>query len=205
MVVSSPHTRLFFSLAAALLLSAALTFISVASSYPPDDPSSGDDYGVDVAMLQHAGSLTVKGGVRVNGNPAKTGLTIPSNSKIVTDSDGVALVDLGNLGRIKIREGTTVTLIFTRESAHVESECGRTRIEVVSGQVEVQSPRSETLGAGDSRRYPGSVKAVSRGAVFEIRCLGGRLGALRRAPGGILSSELLAPAGAFPVLSVLQP
>ena len=205
MVVSSPHTRLLLALAAALLLSADLTFISVASSYPPDDPSSGDDYGVDVAMLQHTASLTVKGGVRVNGNPAKTGLTIVSNSKIVTDSDGVALVGLGNLGRIKIGEGTTVTLVFTRESVHVESECGRTRIEVVSGQVEVQSPRSETLGAGDSRRYRGSAKATSRGAVFEIRCLGGRLGALRRAAGGILSSDFLGGGETPPVLSILNP
>jgi hypothetical protein len=203
--------RLLLGLAAALLLSAALTFIAVASSYPPDDPSSGDDYDVDVTVLQRTAGLTVKGGVRVNGNPAKTGLTIVSNSKIVTDSDGVALVELGPLGRIKIGEGTTVTLVFTRESVHVESECGRTRIEVFSGQVEVQSPRIETLGAGDSKRYHGSAKATSRGAVFEIRCLGGRLGTLRRTAGGILSSELVGGSGGGgggetpPVLSVLQP
>ncbi|MFY9610864.1 MAG: hypothetical protein WAU45_19910 [Blastocatellia bacterium] len=185
MVVSKTHTRL---LPPAVLLSAALTFIAFASSSPFEDVLSDDGYYLDVAVLQRTGVLTAKGGVKVNGNQAKTGHTILSNSKIVTASDGVALVDLGPLGRIAIGEGTIITLVFTRESVHVKSECARTRIEVASGQVDVESPRSETLGAGDSKKYRGSAQAASRVAVFEIRCVGGRLGALRRTGRGILAA-----------------
>jgi hypothetical protein len=181
--------RLLFGFAVAVLLSAALRFIAVASSFPRGDASSGDGYDVDVAVLQRTGSLIVKGGVTVNGNPAKTGHTILSNSKIVTGSDGVALVELGALGRITIGESTTVTLVFTRESVHVKSECDRTKIEVTSGQVDVQSPRTETLAAGDSKKYRGSAEATSRGAVFEIRCVGSRLAA-RRPRKGILAAAL---------------
>lgn len=207
MVVSRPHMRLLFGFAAGVLLSAALTFIGVASSFPGEDVLSDDGYNIDVAVLQLPGRLTAKGGVKVNGNPATTGLTILSNSKIVTDPDGVAQVDLGPRGRITIREGTTVTLVFTHESVHVKSECAHTRIEVFSGQVDVESPRKETLTAGVAKRYGGSAQATSRVAVFEIRCLSGRLGALGRRATGILASagELIGDSPAQPVISPVLP
>ncbi|MEK6303919.1 MAG: hypothetical protein AABO41_24710 [Acidobacteriota bacterium] len=190
MVVSRTHTRQLFSFAAAVLLSAALAFISFASSFPNEDVSSEDEYYVDLAVLQRTGVLkVVKGGVKVNGNPAKTGHTILSNDKIVTDPDAIAEVDLAPLGRITIREGTTVTLDLS-VSVHVKSECARTRIEVFSGHVEVESPEKETLGPGKAKRYGGSVQATSRVAVFEIRCLSGRLGAFGRAGAGILAAAL---------------
>lgn len=198
MVVPGTHTRLLFSFAAAVLLSAALGFISVAASFSNRDVSSDDEYYVDVAVLQHSGRLTVKGGVKVNGNPATTGLTILSNSKIVTDPDGVARVDFGPRGRITIREGTTATLVFTPESVNVKSECARTRIEVFSGQVDVESPRNEILAAGAAKRYGGSVRATYRVAVFEIRCLSGRLGTFGRRGTGILAAAAEAIGEEFP-------
>jgi hypothetical protein len=204
MFVSRAHMRLLFGFAAVVLLSAALTFIAFASSFPGEDISSDEGYFVDVAVLQRPGVLTVmKGGVKVNGHQATTGRTILTSDKIVTDPDGIAQVDLGPRGRLTIREGTTVTLVFMHESVHVKSECAHTRIEVFSGQVDVETPRKEILTAGAAKRYGGSVQATSRVAVFEIRCLTGRLGAFGRRAAGILATELLGeepPAAISPVL-----
>jgi hypothetical protein len=200
--------RLVSGFAPAVLFFAGLTLIAFASAFPDEDVSSDDAYYVDLAVLQRTGVLkVVKGGVKVNGNPAKTGHTILGNDKIVTDPEAVAQVDLGPLGRMTIREGTTVTLVFTSESVRVKSECARTRIGVFSGQVDVESPRNETLGPGAAKRYPGSVQATSRVAVFEIGCLGGRLGTFGRRGAGILAaSELIGDGPVFqPVVSPSRP
>src|SRR5882672_415420 len=58
------------------------------------------------------GQLTVKNGkkVTVDGNDAETGATILTGSRIVTGKDEVAVIDLGDLGRIEIRDNTSVVI-----------------------------------------------------------------------------------------------
>ncbi|HEV8483620.1 MAG TPA: hypothetical protein VGV87_08740 [Blastocatellia bacterium] len=129
------------------------------------------------------GQLTVKKGkkVSVDGNSAETGATILSGSRIVTGKDEVAIVDLGDLGRIEIRDNTTVTITFTPGDVHIKSDCDRTRIEVTRGEVDVKQPTVQVLLADNKgtdkenkETYGGSVEATTAGATDFIVDCGGK-------------------------------
>jgi len=128
------------------------------------------------------GLLTVKKGkkIKVDGNDLETGATILSGSRLVTDDDEVAIVDLGDLGRIEIRDNTTVTITFSPGKVHIKSDCDRTRIEVTRGEVDVIQPTVQILLANnkgtdkeDDETYGGSVEATTNGATdFIVDCKG---------------------------------
>ena len=130
------------------------------------------------------GQLTVKTGkkVTVDGNRAETGATILSGSRLTTDNDEVAVVDLGDLGRIEIRDNTSVIITFGPGMVHIKSDCDRTRIEVTRGEVDVKQPTVQVLLANnkgtdkeDDETYGGSVEATTNGATdFIVDCRGKR-------------------------------
>ena len=129
-----------------------------------------------VLTQQPMGVLTViSGNVTVNGNPGQTGMTILSSSTISTDSDGDAVIDLGLLGRVELYELTIILLTLTPVQVYVKSKCSKTSIRVIQGQVDVKSPKSETLLDGDEETYGGSVECVSNGGTdFIVDCSGRR-------------------------------
>src|SRR6185295_1696529 len=126
------------------------------------------------------GQLTVKEGkkVTVDGNRVETGATILSGNRVVTGNDEVAIVDLGDLGRIEIRDNTDVTITFSPGKVHIKSDCDRTRIEVTRGEVDVKQPTVQVLLADnkgtdkeDDETYGGSVEATTDGATdFIVDC-----------------------------------
>ena len=128
------------------------------------------------------GQLTVKHGkkVSVDGNSAETGTTILSGSRVATGKDEVAIVDLGDLGRIEIRDNTSVVITFSPGKVHIKSDCDRTRIEVTRGEVDVKEPKEQVLLANkkgtdkeDDETYGGSVEATTNGATdFIVDCKG---------------------------------
>ena len=129
------------------------------------------------------GYLTVKDGkkVTVDGNSVETGFTFLSGSRLVTGNNEVAIVDLGDLGRIEIRDNTTVTITFAPGRVHIKSDCDRTRIEVTRGEVDVKEPRVQILLADnkgtdkeDDETYGGSVVATTDGATDFIVDCGGK-------------------------------
>ena len=128
------------------------------------------------------GQLTVKTGkkVTVDGNNAETGATILSGSRLTTSNDEVAIVDLGDLGRIEIRDDTSVVITFAPGMVHIKSDCDRTRIEVTRGEVDVKQPTVQVLLANnkgtdkeDDETYGGAVEATTNGATdFIVDCRG---------------------------------
>jgi hypothetical protein len=139
---------------------------------------------------QPMGILTViSGKVDLNGNPAQSGLTILTDSKIATDSKGDAVIDIGALGRVELYESTKILLAFTPVQVTVRSDCNKTGIRVIRGKVEVRSPKSQTLLEGEEETYAGSIECVSSGTDFIVDCSGKR----RLYPlGGALAPRLLA-------------
>lgn len=124
---------------------------------------------------QPMGKLTViSGNVNVNGNAAKSELTILNNSTIATDSKGDAVIDIGALGRVELYENTKILLAFTPVQMTVRSECHKTGIRVIRGKVEVRSPKSQTLLDGEEETYGGSVECISTGSDFIVDCSGRR-------------------------------
>ncbi len=117
--------------------------------------------------------LIIRGRIIINGNVAIVGQTVLSGSTITTDIGGEAIIELGSLGLIWIREKTTIVLIFTSNVVQLRSECNSTRIEVRYGQVEVNLPKKETLGPYNSETYLSSVALSTKGNTgFIIDCSG---------------------------------
>jgi hypothetical protein len=61
---------------------------------------------------QAPGTLTGTGTFYINGNTAQSGATVTSGSSIKTDLDGEVVLDLGVMGRIKIRPDTEIKVTF---------------------------------------------------------------------------------------------
>jgi hypothetical protein len=194
------HLKAFISITLAI---AVMTLFSLRSFAAPEVSDKAlEAIAAAWPVLQDTGALTVKGQVSVNGNSQQTGATVTSGSLIVTGSDSEAEVDLGPLGRIKIGDGTTVTITFGAGTVNVRSQCSKTEIRVTRGQVDVKSPKTESIPAGKDEDYSGGVDASTAGGTdFEIDCEGRRPGAAVYTP-GLLGVLLLAGAGAAVALGI---
>lgn len=211
-VLRAPLRTLVVFLAVACL-TAAVSLISSAS--PDSDDQFFDRIAERLQINQEpTGMLVVLGGnVTVNGMPAKTGLTIISGSTMTTSSNGRVLIELGSLGRIEVGNGTTIYLTLFPVMVSVKSNCPQTQIKVTRGQVEVLSPKKESVAAGKAQVYKGSFEAMTNGDTdFVVACYSRNIGLIPNAGGqglgGILAllgnaaeSGVLGP----PLLSVTQP
>jgi ribosomal 50S subunit-recycling heat shock protein len=124
-------------------------------------------------IVQTCGTLSVKAGtVTINGNLAQTGATVMSGSVVSTGS-GEAVIDLGPAGRIELGDHTTATIICEGGSIRVRTTCDKTKVEVKTGQVAVETPKVETLSAGKTETYDGGINATAPAGVdVEIECVG---------------------------------
>lgn len=122
------------------------------------------------------GTLTVKGGtVTINGNPAQTGATVMSGSVISTGS-GAAVIDLGPAGRVEVGDHTTATIICVGGSVEVRTNCSKTKVECKRGQVDVKTPKVETVAAGKHETYDGGIDATAPAGVdMEVECVGRKM------------------------------
>lgn len=117
------------------------------------------------------GVLTGSGLITLNGNPTRSGATIFSGSMIATGEDGVASIDLGQLGRVVLRPQSSVLLSFAADLVEARIPCEKVRIAVTRGLVEVKSPEIASIRAGEEGRYTGTTEAFTRGGTnFLIEC-----------------------------------
>lgn len=171
MIVLRAPLRIPVVFLAVASVTAAMSLISSAS--PDSDEQFFDRIAERLQLNQEpAGTLIVLGGnVTVNGMPARTGLTIISGSTMTTSSNGRARIELGSLGRIEVGNGTTVYLTLIPVMVFVKSNCPQTQIKVTRGQVEVLSPKKESIPAGKAQVYKGSFEAMTNGDTdFVIAC-----------------------------------
>jgi hypothetical protein len=132
---------------------------------------------VPASLVEQAGAgilVVTKGNVSINGNNMPTGATVLSASRIVTGSNGFAVIDLGPQGRIEIRDDSTVILTYAPGMVHIKSECDRVKIEVTRGQVDVKSPETKAIVAGEDETYDNSVEATTNGSTDLIIDCGNR-------------------------------
>jgi hypothetical protein len=158
----------------ALVSVAVATVFSLSSFAAPsvDDIQTASVVAASLVPQDLTGTLVVKkGDVSINGNSSQTGATVLSASRIVTGSDGLAVIDLGPQGRVEIRDDSTVTLTFAPGMVHRKTDCERSRIEVTRGQVDVKSPETKAIVAGKDETYDGSVEATTNGGTdFIVDC-----------------------------------
>jgi len=169
--MSYPRASITFALVIAIA-----TVFTLRSFAAPEVTKSADPNPQDCT-----GSLTVKGGqVTINGNAAQTGATVLTGSVISTSSNGKAIIDLGQLGRVEIGDSTTATLTCVPGMLDIRTTCSRTEVDVRRGTVDVKSPKTETLNAGKKAKYDGAFEMTSSGGVdVKVECEG------RKAAAGI--------------------
>jgi hypothetical protein len=103
-----------------------------------------------------SGALVSSGLVTINGHPAKNGTTVLSGATVATGSDGNGLIELGALGRVRLRPKTSLVLTFTSAGFVVTPICANAQASVPSGLVEIRSNPPRSLKTAEST-------AVSRG------------------------------------------
>lgn len=185
-----------------IALAMAIATVFTLSSFAAPDVSKAV---VDPVLVQDCtGTLTVKSGqVTINGNAAQTGATVMTGSTIATGSNGKAIIDLGALGRVELGDHTTVTLTCAGGSLQIRSNCSRTEVEVRTGSLNVTSPKTETLAAGQKEEYDGSVEANSTGSIdVKVECEGRKVGVCPTVGAGLLGLLALIGIGAAVAIGV---
>jgi hypothetical protein len=72
------------------------------------------------------GMLTVKGPVLLNGNEAKTGMTVLDGSVIQTRTAGEAIIEMGAIGQVIVHEFSAITLKMSPNSVDIDlNKCGK--------------------------------------------------------------------------------
>jgi ferric-dicitrate binding protein FerR (iron transport regulator) len=155
-----------------LVLAVAVTSVFSLRSFAAIDTK---DYVSDPAQ-DCSGTLTVKGGtVTINGNPAQTGATVMSGS-VISTGGGAAVIDLGPAGRVEVGDHTTATIICVGGSIEVKTNCNKTKVECKRGQVDVKTPKVETVAAGKHETYDGGIDATAPAGVdMEVECVGKKM------------------------------
>jgi hypothetical protein len=99
------------------------------------------------------------------------------SGSVISTGSGAAVVDLGPAGRVEVGDHTTATIICVGGSIEVRTSCNKTKVEVKRGQVDVKSPKVETIPAGKSQSYDGGIDATAPAGVdMEVECVGKKAG-----------------------------
>jgi hypothetical protein len=118
------------SLLLIVTLATVFSFNSFAAPQQPNklaDDTKGATPAPNAAPTQGdlTGTLTGTGTLLVNGNVVQSGATVINGSTVATDAYSDAVLDLGALGRIKLRPGTEIRLRLSQGRCEVElTHCG---------------------------------------------------------------------------------
>jgi hypothetical protein len=124
MWISKIHYRACLGGLLSLTLVGSISLSSFAASEAVD---TTEDAITDSLLVSQGptGTLTTKGPVDVNGNPAQSGATITSGTVIQTRTGGHAIIELGAPGRVDLDPITAITLSMTTSSIQATlDKCG---------------------------------------------------------------------------------
>ena len=186
MKLPTSYVKAFLSLVLAVTVTSVFTLRSFAA--------------IESLTQDCTGTLTVKSGnVTINRNSAQTGATVLTGSVVATGSGG-AVVDLGPVGRVELGDHTTATIICVGGSVEIRTNCDKTKVEVRRGQVDVKTPKVETLAAGKSESYSGGVDATAAAGVdVKVECVGKRAAGMYTSAGLIGLLALLGVGAAIAI------
>ena len=117
--------KAILSLVLSLLIASAFSLSSLAAASSSEKTY---DPGLEnlPALQDPTGNLTVRGSVLLNGNEAKTGLTVLSGSVIQTRTGGHATIEMGPVGRVDMDPITAITLSMTANAVDASlDKCGQ--------------------------------------------------------------------------------
>ena len=185
MTISTAKLRAAISLTLALVVMSVFTFSAFAASKRGEGPPGKNSFEPAGKTLADApvGKLIGTGRFSIDGDEVPSGTTVLSGSVIATGPNGNATIDLGPLGRIELRPNTTVTLVLSSNSVHVDMSgdgsmaqwlpsgvegqvrtSAQVRFLVTRGQAEVKSAqKTQKLSAGEAGTFNEPAEAVASG------------------------------------------
>jgi len=124
--MKTPRTRIKSPISLLLTLTLATLLVSpfgIAGANEAELKALADSLPV---VQVPTGMLTVHGPVLMNGNEAKTGMTVLDGSVIQTRTAGEAIIDLGPLGQVVVHGFTAITLKMTPNAVDIDlNKCGK--------------------------------------------------------------------------------
>jgi hypothetical protein len=109
-------------------------------------------------MLADDGTLTASGSVSINGNAVKTGATVTSGSTVSVGGDGIAVIDIPEIGRVTVGPSTSATITYSSSGILVKTTCSDMRVTVNRGSATVTSGGvNKTLTAGQNEYFSSAV------------------------------------------------
>jgi hypothetical protein len=140
---------------AVISLAVALAMVSVFSLRAFAAPGAMD-------AAKPVGVLVSQGEVMINGAEVATGATVLNGSEVRTGLRGIAEVELGELGRVRIEPGTGVRLEERNKQLRVEPLAEVVRVKLVEGKAELStSAGKEVMSAGEVREVSGLKEVVA--------------------------------------------
>jgi hypothetical protein len=164
--MKTPRTRMKAPLSLLLtfaLASLLVTPLAIAGANEAELNAFADSFPI---VQIPTGMLTVKGPVLLNGNEAKTGMTVLDGSVVQTRTAGEANVEFGAIGRADVWEFTAVTFKLSPNALDIDlNKCGK--------GVTVTVPPN----------VPGTVRILDRGNVgtftnhreTDVKCIKGEV------------------------------
>ena len=185
MTISTAKLRAAISLTLTLVVMSVFTFSAFAASKRAEGPPGKNSFEPAGKTLGDppVGKLIGTGRFSIDGDQVPSGTTVLSGSVIATGPDGNATIHLGPLGRVELRPNTTVTLVLSSNSVHVDMSGGgslaqwlpsgvegqvrtsaQVRFLVTRGQAEVKSAqKTRKLSAGEAGTFNEPAEAVASG------------------------------------------
>lgn len=164
MNISKTQIKAFESLLLALAVTVTFSLRSF-SSVQASESATESVFADWLPVQGPSGTVTGSGHIKINGNHVQSGATVLSGSSVSTGSDGDALIDMGQLGRIKLRPNTSIKLDMTADRYEVTlEECTRStsvNLIVLSGKtallkVDHDQLTNVAVTLGEVRARPGA-------------------------------------------------
>ncbi len=95
-----------------------------------------------------SGVITVTGQVTVDGQPAVSNSTIMSGATVTTAKGSSAVVSLGKLGRVEVKEDTSLSLRFSDSDVIAMLDLGTVRVSATSGIGSTVTTKNATFVGG---------------------------------------------------------
>jgi hypothetical protein len=151
--------RYFIKSFLSCLLALAITTVFSLSAYAAPEP-----------LAPNLGAMTIAGEVFVNGNRTDIGMTLLSGSTVTTGADGIAIVELGKLGRATIGPRTTATLVYSPERLLITTTCDDMQVSLREGLCNIRNLKSgetKALSAVQQEHFDSNVE-ISAGPVVDV-------------------------------------
>jgi hypothetical protein len=151
------------TLLSSLMALAVLTVFSLTSYAAPDASPNPSPASPEAVMADKDAVLMANGTVTVNGNEAKTGITVLSGSLVKTGANSIAMIESSVFGRVTLGPDTIAKITYSGVDLKIEPTCNDMRVACKEGQCTVTDKNgvAKVLTTGQDEHFDNAVVVTS--------------------------------------------